>query len=70
MTFCLWGRGVELLIDSITLALNNQIRIFASLLADVAVRGHHADYLQLRISRRSCVTAGPGRREGSLAHNN
>jgi hypothetical protein len=38
MTFCLWGRGVELLIDSVTLALNNQIRIFASLLADVAVR--------------------------------
>jgi hypothetical protein len=38
MTFCLWGRGVELLIDSVTLALNNQVRIFASLLADVAVR--------------------------------
>jgi hypothetical protein len=31
MTFCLWDRGVELLIDSVTLALNNQIRIFASL---------------------------------------
>jgi len=38
LTFCLWGRGVELLIDSVTLALNSQIRIFASLLADVAVR--------------------------------
>jgi hypothetical protein len=38
MTFCLWGRGVELLIDPVTLALNNQVRIFASLLADVAVR--------------------------------
>jgi len=38
MTFCLWGRGVELLIDAVTLALNNQVRIFASLLADVAVR--------------------------------
>ena len=38
MTFCLWGRGVELLIDSVTLALSNQISIFASLLADVAVR--------------------------------
>jgi hypothetical protein len=38
MTFCLWGRGVELLIDPVTLALNDQIRIFASLLADVAVR--------------------------------
>jgi hypothetical protein len=31
-------RGLELLIDSVTLALNSQIRIFASLLADVAVR--------------------------------
>ena len=37
-TFCLWGRAVELLIDSVTLALNNQVRIFASLLVDVAVR--------------------------------
>jgi hypothetical protein len=38
LTFCLWGRGVELLIDAVTLALNNQIRIFATLLADVGVR--------------------------------
>jgi hypothetical protein len=38
MTFCIWGRGVELLIDSKTLALNNQIRIFANLLCDVGVR--------------------------------
>jgi hypothetical protein len=38
MTFCLWGRGVELLVDAISLALNNQVRIFASLLADVVVR--------------------------------
>jgi hypothetical protein len=38
MTFCLWGRGVELLIDSVTLALNNQIKIHANLLADVGVR--------------------------------
>ena len=38
MTFCLWGRGVELLIDAVTLAPNNQIRIFASLLCDVGVR--------------------------------
>ena len=30
--------SVELLIDSVTLVLNNQVRIFASLLADVAVR--------------------------------
>jgi hypothetical protein len=36
--FCLCGRSVELTIDSLTLALNSQIRIFASLLADVAVR--------------------------------
>jgi hypothetical protein len=32
------GRGVELLIDSTTLALNNQIQIFATLLCDVGVR--------------------------------
>jgi hypothetical protein len=32
------GRGVELLIDSTTLALNNQVRIFANLLCDVGVR--------------------------------
>jgi hypothetical protein len=38
MTFCLWGRGVELLIDSVTLAVNNQIKIHANLLCDVGVR--------------------------------
>ena len=38
MTFCLWGRGVELLIDPLTLALNNQVRIIANLLCDVGVR--------------------------------
>jgi hypothetical protein len=37
-TFCLWGRGVELLIGPLTLALNNQVRIFANLLCDVGVR--------------------------------
>jgi hypothetical protein len=30
MTFCLRGRGVELLIDAVTLALNNQIKIYAT----------------------------------------
>jgi len=38
MTFCLWGRGVELLIDPLTLMLNNQVRVFATLLCDVGVR--------------------------------
>jgi len=38
ITFCIWGRGVELLIDTYTLALNNQVRIFANLLCDVGVR--------------------------------
>jgi hypothetical protein len=38
MTFCIWGRGVELPIDAVTLALNNQVRIFANLLCDVGVR--------------------------------
>jgi hypothetical protein len=38
MTFCLWGRGVELLIDAKTFALNGQIKIYANLLCDVGVR--------------------------------
>ena len=38
MTFCLWGRGVELLIDSVTLAVNNQIKIHTNLLCDVGIR--------------------------------
>ena len=38
LTFCLWGRGLELLIAGVTLALNNQIKIYATLLADVGVR--------------------------------
>jgi hypothetical protein len=38
MTFCLWGRGIELLIDSVTLALNNQIKIHANLLCEVGIR--------------------------------
>ena len=38
MTFCIWGRGVELLIGSTTLAVNIQIRIFATLVCDVGMR--------------------------------
>jgi hypothetical protein len=38
LTFCLWGRGVELLIDSVTIALTGQIKIYANLLADIGVR--------------------------------
>jgi hypothetical protein len=38
MTFCLWGRSVELLVDAVTMALTGQIKIYASLLADVGVR--------------------------------
>jgi hypothetical protein len=34
----LWGRGVEILNDLTTLALNNQNRIFATLLCYVGVR--------------------------------
>jgi hypothetical protein len=37
-TFSIWGRDVELLIDPLALALNNQVRIFANLLCDVGVR--------------------------------
>ena len=32
------GDGIELLIDAYTVALNNQVRIFANLLCDVEVR--------------------------------
>jgi hypothetical protein len=38
LTFCLWGRGVELLVDAVTMALTGQIKIYANLLADVGVR--------------------------------
>ena len=38
ITFCTWSRAVELLIDSLSLALNNQVRIIANLLCDVGVR--------------------------------
>jgi hypothetical protein len=38
MTFCVWGRSVELLVDPLSLALNNQVRITATLLCDVGVR--------------------------------
>jgi Phage capsid family len=35
MTFAVWGRSVELLVDPLSLALNNQVRITATLLCDV-----------------------------------
>jgi hypothetical protein len=38
LTFCLWGRSVELLVDAVTMALTGQIKIYATLLADVGVR--------------------------------
>ena len=38
LTFCLWGRGVERLIDQVTAALSGQVKIYASLLCDVGVR--------------------------------
>lgn len=38
MTFCLWGRGVEILVDQVTAALAGQVKIHASLLGDVDVR--------------------------------
>jgi hypothetical protein len=48
MTFAIWGRGVELLVDQYTLALTGQVKIYASLFADVGgalpgrVRGYCA----------------------------
>jgi hypothetical protein len=38
MTFCICNRAVELLVDSVTLALNGQVRITANLLCDIGVR--------------------------------
>jgi hypothetical protein len=35
MTFCLWGHGVELLIDAFTMALIGQVKIHANLLRDI-----------------------------------
>ena len=54
MTFCIWGRSVELLIDPLTLVLNNQVRFFANLLCDVGVRYPAAEFDRLpeRSARR------------------
>jgi hypothetical protein len=38
MTFAIWGRGVEILVDQYSLALTGQDKLYASLLADVGVR--------------------------------
>ena len=38
LTFAIWGRGVELLIDQVTMALIGRVKIYANLLADVGVR--------------------------------
>jgi hypothetical protein len=38
MSFAIWGRGVEILVDQVTMALTGQVKIYASLLADVGIR--------------------------------
>jgi hypothetical protein len=38
LTFRLWGRGVELLVDPFTLADTHQVKLMSSLLCDVGVR--------------------------------
>jgi hypothetical protein len=38
LTFCLWGRGVEVLVDPFTLVANHQVRLMSSLFCDVGVR--------------------------------
>jgi hypothetical protein len=38
MTFCLWGRGIEIRVDQYSMALTGQVKLYASLLADVGVR--------------------------------
>jgi len=37
-TFCLCGRGIEVLVDPFSLSQNNQVKLMASLLCDVGVR--------------------------------
>jgi hypothetical protein len=38
LTFCIWGKGIELLIDPFTLSQNHQVRLMSSLFCDVGVR--------------------------------
>jgi hypothetical protein len=38
MTIAIWSRSVELLVHPLSLVLNNQVRIIATLLADVGGR--------------------------------
>ena len=38
MTFCFWGRGVEVLVNPFSLADQNKVKISATLLCNVAIR--------------------------------
>lgn len=38
MTFCVWGRGIEILVDPFSLADSNQVKLKSALFADVGVR--------------------------------
>jgi hypothetical protein len=38
LTFCVWGRSIEILVDPYTLSQNNQVKLMASLFCDVGVR--------------------------------
>jgi hypothetical protein len=38
LTLAVWGRGVEILIYQVTMALTDQVKIYASLLANIGVR--------------------------------
>jgi hypothetical protein len=38
LTFCLWGRGIEVLVDPFTLTDTHQVKLMSSLLCDVGVR--------------------------------
>jgi hypothetical protein len=51
MTFCLRGRGVEILVDQFTMALTGQIKVYASLLADVGMRYPGAFAVTAPVSR-------------------
>ena len=38
LTFCVFGRGVEILVDPFTLSQSNQVKLISSLFCDVGVR--------------------------------
>ena len=42
LTFCVWGGGIEMLVDPFTLSQSHQVRLMSSLFCDIAVRFSNA----------------------------